>query len=171
MGVEAVAGPGLSVHEIIASVGQQAELGRAVLEPDRRQVGLAEGHPGDREGIARIALAGPTAASSFAPAQVGRDLADDEPGRDEVVSDRGTVRGRALDPDPDLGSDASGPGRELDEARRITPYVRSSMTLPTASTAQAARVRLWVSIPMAAMPLPPAALRVRWLWAGRAAVR
>ena len=29
--------------------------------------------------------------------------------------------------------------------------VRSPMTLPTSSTAQAARVRLWVSIPMAAM--------------------
>ena len=77
MGVEAVAGSGLSVNEVVASVGQQAELRRAVLEPDRRQVGLAEGHPGDCEGIARVALAGPSAATSFAPAQVGRDLADD----------------------------------------------------------------------------------------------
>jgi hypothetical protein len=34
--MEAVAGPGLSVNEVIASVGQQAELGRAILEPDRR---------------------------------------------------------------------------------------------------------------------------------------
>ena len=63
VGVEAVAGPGLSVNEVVTSVGQQAELGRAVLEPDRRQVGLAEGHPGDREGVTRVALAGPTAAS------------------------------------------------------------------------------------------------------------
>lgn len=91
MGVEAVAGPGLSVNEVITSVGQQAELGRAVLEPDRRHVGLAEGHPGDREGITRIALAGPTAAASFAPAQLRRDLADDEPGRDEVVGHGCTV--------------------------------------------------------------------------------
>ena len=29
------AGPGLRVNEVITSVGQQAELGRAVLEPDR----------------------------------------------------------------------------------------------------------------------------------------
>ena len=41
MSVEAVASPGLSVNEVISSVGEQAELGRAVLEPDRRQVGLA----------------------------------------------------------------------------------------------------------------------------------
>src|SRR6266508_3170797 len=81
VGMEAVAGPGLSVDEVITSVGQQAELGRAVLEPDRRQVGLAEGHPGDREGIARIALARTTAATAFAPAQLRRDLAHGEPGR------------------------------------------------------------------------------------------
>ena len=43
MGVKTVASPGLGVNEVITSVGQQAELGRAVLEPDRRQVGLAEG--------------------------------------------------------------------------------------------------------------------------------
>ena len=64
MGVEAVAGPGLRVDEVVAGVGQQAELGRAVLEPDRRQVALAKDHPGDREGIARIALAGPPGAAS-----------------------------------------------------------------------------------------------------------
>jgi hypothetical protein len=91
VGVEAVAGPGLSVNEVITSIGQQAELGRAVLEPDRRQVGLTEGHPGDRQGIARVALAGPTAATSFALAQVGRDLANDEPGGDEVVGHWRTV--------------------------------------------------------------------------------
>jgi hypothetical protein len=119
VGVEAVAGPGLSVNEVVTSVGQQAELGRAVLEPDGWQVGLAEGDPGDREGVTRVALAGPTAAASFAPAQLRRDLAHDEPGRDEVVGHRGTVQGRALDPDPDFGSDAAGPGRQLDEARRI----------------------------------------------------
>jgi hypothetical protein len=119
VGVEAVAGPRLSVNEVVTSVGQQAELGRAVLEPDRRQVGLAEDHPGDREGVARVALAGSTAASSFAPAQMRRHLADDEPGGNEVVGHGCTVRGRALDPDPDLGTDAAGPGRQLDEARRI----------------------------------------------------
>jgi hypothetical protein len=107
------------VNEVIPRVGQQAELGRAILEPDRRQVGLAEGHPGDREGVARVALAGPTAATSFAPAQLGRDLPDGEPGRDEMVGHGCAVRGRALDPDPDLGSDAAGPGRERNEARRI----------------------------------------------------
>lgn len=89
--MEAVADSGLSVNEVIASGGQQAELGRAVLGPDRRQVGLEDSHPGDREGVARVALAGPTGTSSFALAQVGRNLADDEPGRDEVVGHRGTV--------------------------------------------------------------------------------
>src|SRR6266540_64892 len=43
-------GPGSERERVIVSVGQQAELGRAVLEPDGRQVGLAEGHPGDRGG-------------------------------------------------------------------------------------------------------------------------
>ena len=85
MGVETVAGPGLSVYEVVPRIGQQAELGRAILEPDGRQVGLAEGHPGDREGVTRVALAGSTAASSFAPAQVRRNFADAEPRGDEVV--------------------------------------------------------------------------------------
>jgi hypothetical protein len=43
VGVEAVAGPGLGTDEIVARIGQQAELGRAVLEPDRWQVGV-KGH-------------------------------------------------------------------------------------------------------------------------------
>jgi hypothetical protein len=119
VGVETVAGPGLSVNEVITSVGKQAELSRAVLEPDRRQVGLAEVHPGDREGVTGVPLAGPAAASSFAPAQLRRNLAHTKPGRDEVVGHGCTVRGRALDADPRLGSDGAGPGRELDEARRI----------------------------------------------------
>jgi hypothetical protein len=40
VGVEAVAGLGLGTDEIIARIGQQAELSRAILEPDRRQLGL-----------------------------------------------------------------------------------------------------------------------------------
>jgi len=40
MGVEAVAGLGLGTDEVIARIGQQAELSRAILEPDRRQLGL-----------------------------------------------------------------------------------------------------------------------------------
>ena len=84
MGVEAVAGSGLGVNEVVARVGQQAELGRAVLEPDRRQVRLPQGHSGDREGVTRVSLAGPTTATALPPAEC-------HPGA-LVVSDRPTAR-------------------------------------------------------------------------------
>jgi hypothetical protein len=82
---------GFSVNEVITRIGQQAELGRADLGPDGRQVGFAEGHPGDRESIDRIALAGPAAATSLPPPQVRRDLAHGEPRGDEVVGNWRTV--------------------------------------------------------------------------------
>lgn len=71
--------------------------------PERRRAGRARsrgpragpaagrapaGSPGRSRGRHQVALAGATAASSFVPAQVGRNLADDKPGRKEVVGHR-----------------------------------------------------------------------------------
>ena len=45
-------------HEVVAVVDEEADVAVGPIEHGDRQVGLAEGGPGDREGIDRIPLAG-----------------------------------------------------------------------------------------------------------------
>jgi hypothetical protein len=57
-------------HEVLAGLEQQAQLARAIGQPDRRQVAFPGRPPGDREGVARIALAWPVRPPPLGPAEV-----------------------------------------------------------------------------------------------------
>jgi RNA polymerase primary sigma factor len=54
MGMEPVPDPGRFADQILASLDQEAQLGRLVGQPDRWQVRLPSGDPGDRQGIREI---------------------------------------------------------------------------------------------------------------------
>ena len=78
MSVQAVPRAGRLADEVLARLEEEPQLGRAIREPDRRQVRLPSGDSRDRERIARIALAWPTRPPALDPAQVRRHLADGE---------------------------------------------------------------------------------------------
>jgi hypothetical protein len=59
IGVEAVPDSGCLGDQVVAGLDEELQLPAGVGQPDRWQLGLAERHPGDRQGIAGIALAGP----------------------------------------------------------------------------------------------------------------
>ena len=101
---------------LLARVREQAEVLGQAAEPDRRQVLLALGHPGDREGVARVALAGAAAARPLPAAQVRRRLPDLDPGGGEGAGRRGAVRGGALHADEGAGAEAPDPGDERRQA-------------------------------------------------------
>jgi hypothetical protein len=57
VGVEPVPHPGCFTDQILAGLDEKTKLGRLIGQPDRGQVRLPCGHPGNREGITGIALA------------------------------------------------------------------------------------------------------------------
>lgn len=83
VGVEAIADPGHLGHDIFTGLDEQSDFETRVSRPDRRQVQFAGGHPGDGEGVTRVALAGSARPDPFSPGELRRDLADGQPGRDE----------------------------------------------------------------------------------------
>jgi hypothetical protein len=78
VGVQAVANTGCLGHEVLPCLQQQTQLARPIRPPDRWQVVFPGRHPRDREGIARIAIAGPMRPPPFGAAQMGRHLPDFE---------------------------------------------------------------------------------------------
>ena len=71
--VDNATGAGISLSaDDFEQIGATIERSSALLEPDRRHVEPAQGHPGDRLGVARIVLA-PRAAATVAPGELGRD--------------------------------------------------------------------------------------------------
>ncbi len=134
--------------------------------------GFPLGHPGDREGVARIALAGPSRPQPFPVRQLGRHL------------DRGSSRRRAgvgprrhrTRPSP-RGRSARSPPSSVSQVSRLSKpagsfgNVASPSDLPTSSMAHAASVALWVSMPTTRIVSTPFPLQVRWARARRANVR
>ena len=57
-------------------VDQEAQVALGSIEARDRQVGLAQGRSGDREGVDRIGLAGFTTTTSCPGHQLGRDAHD-----------------------------------------------------------------------------------------------
>jgi hypothetical protein len=148
IGVQAVASAGRLGDEILARLDQELQLAAGISKADGRQLGLAARHPGDREGVARVALAGSARPGPFAMAELGRHLDRGLAGREQVPGRAGAVPGRALETDPLDPADLVQPG----EQRAAKPAgslakVRSPSTTPTSSMAHAASVALWVSIP------------------------
>jgi hypothetical protein len=78
MSMQSVPHAGRLADEILARLEEEAQLAPPVWQPDRWQVRLTGRHPGDREGVARIALARSTPPPALGPAQVGRHLTDAE---------------------------------------------------------------------------------------------
>src|SRR5450759_1565600 len=99
VGMEAIADPGHLRDEVLARLHEEGDLEAPVSDPDRRQVRLPRRHPGDREGVAGIALARPPRPDPFTARQLRRDLPDGEPGPEEEAG-RGAPEARAaLDTD------------------------------------------------------------------------
>jgi len=90
--MQPVAHAGLLGHEVLARLHQELQLEAPVDRADRRQVRLAQGHPGDGEGICGVALARSSRADALAPRELWGHLAHPSAGGDEEAG-----RGRALD--------------------------------------------------------------------------
>ncbi len=67
MRVEPVPHAGRFPDEILLGLEEESQLARAIGEPDRWQVRLTGGHPGDRECVTRIALAWSTRSATRLP--------------------------------------------------------------------------------------------------------
>jgi hypothetical protein len=78
--VEPVAYPRRLCHQILARLEQEMQLARPIGQSDRWQVWFTGRDPGDRKGIARVALARPTRPLALGTTEVRRHLAHGEPG-------------------------------------------------------------------------------------------
>jgi hypothetical protein len=153
VGVETVADPGHLDDDVLAGLDEELQVEGVVGHADRWQVGLASRHPGDREGVAGIALAEPAGRRPFATGELGRDLADGQLGRDEEAGGGRPEARRALDPDDRGRVGLVDPGQQPAVAGGSLSNVPSAVAEPRSSTQQAASVALWVSMPIAPMPI------------------
>ena len=147
--VEPVAAAGPLVDERFAGLEQEPDVAAPVVLADRRQSGLTGRHPGDGQGVARIALARPAGGTPAMAGQVGRHITDGQAGGHEHPGQGRPERRAALDPNRGTGGDPTGPGSQLGVPGSIVPELRSSTAVPSSSIAQATSVALWVSIPIA----------------------
>jgi len=65
IGVEPVADTGHLEDHVLARADEELDVEAPVSQPDRWQIRLPEGHAGDRQCIAGVALAGPMGADPF----------------------------------------------------------------------------------------------------------
>ena len=114
MPAETVLGPRALGHEVVAVVDEQAHLSLGAVEAGDRQVGLAQGGPGDREGIDGVALAGLATGAAGPGHELGRH-ADDRLARDEQVALQaaGEVAAVLEGPAP-LAEALASPGQQLE---------------------------------------------------------
>jgi hypothetical protein len=75
----------------IAGLNQELEHAARVGDPDGRRLALAEGHPRDRKGVARIALAGPPDPDPLAVTQLGRHFDGRQAGGQQDARRRGAI--------------------------------------------------------------------------------
>ena len=111
VGVEPVADTSHLQDHVLACPDEELDLDAPVRQPDRWQVGLAEGHPGDRQGIAGVALASPTGADPFVSRELWRDLPDRATGGDQEPRCRRPEARRSLDPDDRVRGGRLCPGK------------------------------------------------------------
>jgi hypothetical protein len=119
IGVEPVADARLLGHQVLAGLDQELQLEGPVDEPDRRQVRLAQGHPGDGQRVTRIALAGPSRPDPFSPRELRWDLADDPAGRHQESGEGCPEARRALNADDRLLARLSRPLEERAMTGRV----------------------------------------------------
>ena len=120
----------LRTDQVLPGIDQQAELGRAVGETDRWQVGFAERSPGRWPGRRPDRSCRRRRAATFAPAEMGRHLAHGMTGRDEMI-------GR--------------PGRRS-EAEPSIPMVAPDATASTQATSSTKPVRVQSKVSLRERP-------------------
>ena len=119
VGMEPVSDPGHLGGEIVASLDEELELTAGIGGPDRRQAPFAQGHPGDGEGITRVALAGSPRPDPLPMGQLRRHLDGGLASCEQETGCCGAVPGRALEPDPAEVTERAEPGQEGGKARRL----------------------------------------------------
>ncbi|HET9457264.1 MAG TPA: hypothetical protein VFO78_07980 [Candidatus Limnocylindrales bacterium] len=143
---QAVLGPGPLGDEVLAVIDEEADLVIGSVEGRDRQV-LAEGGPGDGEGVDRVALAGLAARAAGAGHELGRDpddglVGDEQVGRETPTEVPAVLEGEGPFLEP------GGPADELEMARARRPD--GPLGEPAAGPVDATAVwlRLCESIPM-----------------------
>ena len=169
IGVEAVADAGHLDDDVLAGLDEELEIEGPVGGPDRRQVGLAGRHPGDRQGITGIALAQPAGPGPLAAGELRRHLPDGQAGGDEEAGGGRPEAGRALDPD-DGRRAALDPVEKPAMAGRVVVERRLGHARAELVDAAGHQRRLVGIDPDRAHSRHPPR-RIRWLRARRAAVR
>ena len=117
--MQPVADPGRLRREIIPGLDQELELAACIVEPDRRQIGLPECHPGDRQRITRIGLAGPSRSDPLPVAELRWDLDRGQSRADQEPGGRRAVPGRALEADPSERTQIPEPRQQAVEPSRV----------------------------------------------------
>ena len=110
--MQPVAHAGLLGHEVLAGLHQELQLEAPVEQADRRQVRLAQGHPGDGQSIGGVALARSSRADPLAPRELWGHLAHASAGGHQEARRGCAKAGRALDADDQLGGTAIDPGQQ-----------------------------------------------------------
>ena len=149
--MDGVADPG-RLHELpVPGLDEEAELGRRVLDAHGWQLPLPGGHPGDGERVPGIALAGATGRPTLPAGQHRRHLPGLQADLDQGARRGRAIGGAALETDDRHGLERADPG----DQGGVTPGVVGQGPLverrPEIVDEAAARLPLWVSMPMAAM--------------------
>ena len=155
VGVETVPDPGHLDDDVFPGLDEELQVEGSIGGPDRRQVGLAGGHPGDREGIVGIALAETTRPGPLAAGELRRDLSNGHPGLDEEAGGGGPETGRALDPDDDRGVGLLDPGEQATMPGRVVVEGRLGRRRPQDVDAAGRQCRLVGVDPDRAHARPP----------------
>jgi hypothetical protein len=106
---------------------QELELATRIVEPDRRQLCLPEGHPCDRQRVTGIALAGTSRPEPLPVAELGRDLDRGHPCSHQEARRGSAIPGRALEPDPVELTQPNEPAQQHVEPGRIVrirPFIK-----------------------------------------------
>ena len=138
-------------HEVLAMVDEEAHLALGAVEAGDRQVGLAQGRAGDREGVDGIALAGLAADAAGPGHELGRHPHDALARGQQVALEAAREVAAVLQRERPLGP-AGCPAADLEVARPgVAATVFSASLRPCSSTATSVCVRLCRSAPMITM--------------------
>jgi hypothetical protein len=145
VGMEAITDPSHLRDEVFAGLHEEGDLETPIGHPDWRQIYLPRGHPGDREGIAGIALARPPRPGPFPARQLWRNLPDEEPGPEKEASCGGPEARAALDTDDRPRGHRPRPDQEVAMSWRVVakrPFSERSTKLVDGAGGERVLVRV-----------------------------
>ena len=153
--VEAVRNPSPLTHPHVPRIDEDLEILGDPGHRDRGEALLAKGHPGDREGVARIALARPAEVPALAIGEHRGHLNNPLTRSHEQPRQGRAERARVLDPEAPLRAVRLGPAQDPDVPLAIVRERPRPVSRPVGSIALTASVALWVSIPIVTIAGPP----------------